>query len=71
MDGELPEGELNKLMMCKDFRDGETFSFNTNTITDIRVGIGVPTTFKITTVSGETKILSSSMESYLKCNEKR
>lgn len=71
IEGQLPEGEQNKLMVCKDFRDGETFSFNTNTITDIRVGIGSPTTFKIITISGEVKTLSSSMEAYLKCKEKR
>ena len=66
MNGELPEYEKNKLKKCVDMRDGETFYFNTNSIHDIRVGIGCPTSFKIVTTNGDTVLLNDNMEAWLK-----
>ena len=68
--GDIAEKDRNKLMVCKDTRDGETFSFNTNTITNLRVGlVGAPTTFNVTTTDGKEKTLSSTMETWLKCEK--
>lgn len=65
--GQVADESINKEMFCTDSRDGEVFKFNTNTVTDIRRGIGAPTTFTITTHSGDERILSSDMEAYIKC----
>lgn len=67
--GELDQSGKNKLMSCKDTRDGETFAYNTNTITDICIGIGAPTTFKIVTTTGKHMTLNSNMDAYIKCAE--
>jgi hypothetical protein len=69
-DGEVAEHDKNKIFDCKDTRDGETFSFNSNTVRDVRVGIGADSSFTITTLDGKEKKLNSSMEAYIKC-EKR
>lgn len=71
VEGEINHTALNKVMECRDFRDGESFRFNTNTITKVRIGYGVPSTFKITTDRGESKTLNSNQESYMKCVEKK
>jgi hypothetical protein len=67
---DVAEHDKNKIIDCKDTRDGDAFSFNTNTVKDVRAGIGAPTTFTVTTLDGKEKHLSSDMEAYLKC-EKR
>ncbi len=67
--GELDQSGKDKLMSCKDARDGETFAYNTNTITDVRIGIGAPTTFQITTTTGKHMTLNSNMDTYIKCTE--
>ena len=59
----------NKLMECKDTRDGEVFRFNTKTITNIRVGFLAPTTFDLVTLDGRKKSLSDQAEAWLKCEE--
>jgi len=69
MEGDVSDGGRNKMMVCKDFRDGETFSFNTNTIKNVRIGIVAPTTFDVVTVDGKAKTLSSEMVPWLKCNK--
>lgn len=61
--------DMNKLMVCKDFRDGETFQFNTNTVTNISQGIGAPTSFDIVTTTGKVMTLNSDMEDYIKCEK--
>lgn len=69
--GDIDEKDRNKLMVCKDFRDGEMFSFNTNTITNVRIGVGAPSAFDVTTTDGKKKTLSSTMEAWLKCENKQ
>jgi hypothetical protein len=67
---EVAGHDKNKIMDCKDTRDGETFSFNTNTVRDISVGIGGDSSFTVTTLDGKEKKFNSNMEAYIKC-EKR
>jgi hypothetical protein len=67
--GEVSDKDRNKIMTCKDTRDGETFSFNTNTITNIRRGIGAPHTFDVVTTDGKSMSLSTDMEAWLKCKK--
>ena len=58
----------NEVKVCTDTRDGETFSFNTNSVTNVRRGVlGEPTTFDVIDGEGNKRSLSSSMEVYLKC----
>lgn len=57
----------NEVKVCTDSRDGETFSFNTNSVTNVRRGIGAPTTFNVIDSEGNKRSLSTSMEVYLKC----
>ena len=65
--GEVAQKDLSKTITCKDTRDGEMFSFNTDTITNIRRGVGAPTSFDMTTNDGKQITLSSDMEAWLKC----
>lgn len=67
--GKVAEKDKNKIMVCKDTRDGETFSFSTNTITNMRAGIGAPSTFDVVTTDGKARTLSSDMGSWLKCEK--
>lgn len=66
---EISEEDKNKTMSCKDTRDGERFSFRTNDITDIRAGLGAPTSMSIVTLKGKKMTVTSSMEAWLKCEE--
>ena len=68
VDGKI-EVERNKKMICKDTRDGETFSFNTNSVTNARLGIGADHSFDVTDNNGKKRTLTSNMEAYLKCEE--
>lgn len=69
--GEVVGEDKNKIMDCTDIRDGDIFSFNTNSITNIRLGIGSPNTADIVTLSGKNMTISSGMESYIKCTKRR
>jgi len=64
---ELSEEDENKTKICTDIRDGEVFSFNTNTVTNMRAGFGAPSTFDMVTTGGKKMTLSSAMAAYLKC----
>ena len=65
--GSVSEDDLNKVMVCTDTRDGEVFSFNTNTVTNVRQGFGAPHTMEVTTLNGDKRTLNSDMEVWLKC----
>lgn len=66
--GDISEQSKNKTMSCTDFRDGEKFTFNTSSISDIRQGIfGADSHYDIVDSKGRTRIISDSMESFLKC----
>lgn len=67
----IAEKDLNKIMDCIDFRDGEKFSFNTNSMTNIRIGIGIPTTVDIVTESGKKMTYNTEMDAYIKCEERQ
>ena len=69
LDGEMDENSRNRLIKCTDTRDGEIFYYNTNTVTNVRVGIGAPTSFDIMITDGKRMTLNSDMEVYLKCVE--
>ncbi len=67
--GDVAEEDRNKIMTCTDTRDGEVFQFNTNTITNVRAGIGAPSSFDIVTLDGRKITLNSNMEAWLKCEK--
>jgi hypothetical protein len=69
--GELAEKDRNKVMTCKDTRDGEVFQFNTNTIRNVRAGIGAPSSFDVTTFDGREMTLTSDTEAWIKCEKSR
>lgn len=69
--GGVSAEDLNKTVTCTDTRDGETFSFNTNSVTNTRIGIGAPTSFDVTTDDGRKMTINSSMEAWLKCDKAR
>lgn len=65
------EDEYRGLIIdCTDFRDGEKFSFNTDTIRDIEKNWSGVTGFRITTLDGKDKFLKSEMELYIKCERR-
>ena len=68
-EGKMAEEDRNKEMRCVDTRDGETFYFNTSTVTDLRVGILCSTSFYVVTSDSVKKRLTSDMELYIKCVE--
>ena len=67
--GRVLEKDKHKVFACKDFRDGESFSFKASEISNVRQGIGAPTTFDVATLDGKKKTLGSNMEGLVKCNE--
>ena len=67
VESEVSESSLNKHCICKDFRDGEVFEFNTNDIRNVRVGIGTTTGFDVKDSNGKERFLSSDMDEYIKC----
>jgi len=64
--GKISEQDRNRIMTCTDIRDGRVFKFNTNTIKNVRIGIGAPDSFDITTLNNKSMTLTSDMQ-YLKC----
>lgn len=67
--GDVVKEDLNKIIICKDTRDGETFSFNTNTVTNSRQGFGAVSSIDIITDDGKQMTISDDMNSWLKCNK--
>lgn len=67
VDGNLAETSRNVVIVCKDSRDGEIFSFNTNTVTNVRIGFGAPSTFDVITSDGKKRMLSSTLDTVIKC----
>lgn len=62
----------NKISVCKDSRDGETFSFNQKTITNVRMGfLGADSCFDVIDGSGKKRTLCKSHEVFLKCGGKK
>ena len=58
----------DKLVTCVDTRDGETFSFNTGDVENLRVGyLGAETIVTVIDSEGRRRYLKSSMEAWLKC----
>ena len=67
---EISKEDLNKVKTCTDTRDGEVFSFNTNTVTNVRVGYGAPSTFDMVTTDGDKMTISSDAAVlFLKCKD--
>jgi hypothetical protein len=67
--GGITEDGKNKQMVCTDTRDGEKFSFNSNNITNARIGYGADSSFDVVDDAGKKRTLTNSMELYLKCVE--
>ena len=65
--GSVVEADKNKIIRCVDTRDGAVFSFNSSTITNLRIGIGAPGSFDMVTVNGKRMTLNSYMEAWIKC----
>ena len=59
----------DKHMFCTDTRDGETFSFETRTAHNGRMGIGTGSAVDIVDDTGRTRTLTQTMEAYWKCEE--
>lgn len=70
VEGQLAEESKNVINVCKDTRDGEIFSYNSNTIKNVRVGVGAPTSMDIVTITGKKKTLTSDMVEFIKCEIK-
>lgn len=60
-------GKKSQTMHCIDFRDGEQFTFNTDTIRDVVIGIGTQSHFALTDNKGNIRILSSELSASIKC----
>ena len=56
---------------CVDFRDGEKFSFNTDSISDIVRTFTSIVSFKITTLEGNDLIIRHEQEAYIKCEKRK
>jgi len=66
--GEIHDKDKNKIMVCKDTRDNETFKYNTNSITNIRQDLFGVSSVDIVTLDGKEKRLSRDM-TWLKCEK--
>ena len=68
MKAEVSEDDLNKIKICTDTRDGEVFSFNTNSMTNVRAGFGgAESSVDIVTFEGKKMTVYARMEAYIKC----
>lgn len=54
-------------MHCLDTRDGEKWTYHTDTVRDIRQGWGAPHSMTVTDGDGRTRHLNAQMEAWLKC----
>jgi hypothetical protein len=66
---ELTEGSKGRHFTCTDFRDGDVFRYSTDTITNVRMGIGTDSSFDLVDETGKSRTLKTSMEAYVKCVE--
>lgn len=69
--GAVADVDLNKTVTCTDVRDGDVFTFNTNSITNVRAGIGAPSSFDVVTDDGRAMTLSNSMAAWVRCEKER
>lgn len=67
VEGEVAEESKNKNIFCKDTRDGETFMFNTDNVTNAK--IGADACFDVIDYAGKKRNLCKSHEIFLKCEE--
>lgn len=67
VDGRVSSTNGIKHMICTDTRDGETFGFDTENITNVRIGVGSDSSFNVIDDSGKVRTMRKSMESYVKC----
>lgn len=65
MQGEY-SGE-HKIIDCTDTRDGEKFTVDSRTITNVRVGIGADSCFDAVDNRGVERTLCKSHQAFLKC----
>ncbi len=65
--GENSAENRNKHKVCTDTTDRESFSFYSNGITNVRIGIGADSSFQIIDDNGVKRTLSSGMDLFLKC----
>lgn len=66
MKAEVSEQDKNKIVTCTDTRDGESFSFHTNTVRDTWVGLN-DTCYTATDFQGRNRKLCGSMIDFMKC----
>lgn len=69
--GGVVDIDKNKTIECTDSRDGEVFTFNTNTMRDTRIGITTSSSFKVTDIKGQTRNFNDGTTGYLKCTIKQ
>ena len=61
-------GPENLVWECIDSRDGEKFKYNTDTISNVRIGFGGSSSrYDIVILTGEKKIMDSRFEEWIKC----
>lgn len=58
--------DKNQWIICKDTRDGEIFYYNTDSVHDVRVGIGIYSA-KLVTTKNDTIMINQNSNIYLKC----
>ena len=69
-EGEVSSEDLNKIIICKDTRDGEVFKYNTNTVHDIRVkNFNELDSISFTTVDGKKMTITGKNEVLYKCHQ--
>ncbi len=64
---EVADGFENLDMSCTDTRDGETFTYNTDTIRDIQVTLNGNYSFNIRDDTGKLRWFTGMSEAYYKC----
>jgi len=69
MDGSLSDDSENKIVRCKDTRDGEVFTYASDSVKNVRIGIGAPTTIEFVDMSGRERTMSTEDNKYWKCKE--
>lgn len=71
LDATVAPEDMDRVYVCTDTRDGEVFSYNTNTITNARITIlgGGPSSMDIVTTDGRKMTVTSAMTAWWKCKE--
>jgi hypothetical protein len=57
MEGSLSESSYNKIIDCKDNRTNSTFTFNTNSIQNIHIGLGSSSFFDVVDFNGNARTI--------------